>query len=85
MTPNVHQIVLQMSELSKQLSEHQNEILKLQTSDFIRAFVSMTTAIEQLDSVREVMRGRADNLLSRPDATERKLRKEHLKLVVNNK
>ena len=85
MNANVEQIVTQLSELSKQLSGLQNQALKMPTSDFIRSFVSMTTTIEQLDAVREVMRGRADNLLSRPEETERKLRKEHLKLVVNNK
>ena len=85
MKPSVEQLTRQLSELSKQISSQQNELLKLQTSDFIRSFVDLTTAVEQMDGLREVMRGRAEALLSRPGETERKLRKEHLKLVVNRK
>lgn len=85
MQPSVDKIIVQISELSKQLSEHRNEILKLPTSDFIRSFVDLTTMIDQLDSTRELLLGRAENLLSRPQATERQLRKEHLKLIHNRK
>jgi acyl-CoA reductase-like NAD-dependent aldehyde dehydrogenase len=77
--------IAQLRRLSKEISEHRNEILKLSTSKFIRSFVDLTVAVEQIDCTREMMRGRADHLLSRPEETERKLRKEHLKLVHSKK
>ncbi|MGZ4107394.1 MAG: hypothetical protein ACXVP5_03510 [Tumebacillaceae bacterium] len=82
---NVEKMIAELSEMSKQLSERRHEILKLQTTDFIRSFVELTTAVDQLDSTRELLLGRAESLLSQPNATERKLRKEHLKLVHNRK
>lgn len=82
---NVEQLISELSEMSKELSERRQELLKLQTSDFIRSFVELTTAIDQLDSTRELLLGRAESLLSQPNVTERKLRKEHLKLVHNRK
>lgn len=85
MKPTVDEIVCQLSELSKQLSEQRGDLLKLDTSIFIRAFVDLTGAIESLDTTRELLLGRAETLLSRPRETERKLRKEHLKLVPNRK
>ncbi|HEU4962661.1 MAG TPA: hypothetical protein VFV52_02235 [Bacilli bacterium] len=84
-TQNVAQKIGQISELSKQLQQCPNEILKLPTSEFIRAFIEMTTAMEQIDALREVMRGRAEELLSRPYETEKKLRRERLKLVPGRK
>lgn len=81
----VETLISELSEMSKELSERRQELLKLQTSDFIRSFVELTTAIDQLDSTRELLLGRAESLLSQPNATERKLRKEHLKLVHNRK
>lgn len=85
MTQSLEQKIAQLCELSKQITEQRNEILKLDTSKFIRSFVDLTVAIEQIDCTREMMRGRADHLLSRPEDTERKLRKEHLKLVHSKK
>lgn len=85
MTQSLEQKIAQLCELSKQISEQRNEILKLDTSKFIRCFVDLTVAIEGIDGTREMMRGRADHLLSRPEDTERKLRKEHLKLVHSKK
>ncbi|ARU63514.1 hypothetical protein CBW65_22785 [Tumebacillus avium] len=85
MTQSLEQKIAQLCELSKQITEQRNEILKLDTSKFIRSFVDLTVAIEQIDCTREMMRGRADHLLSRPEDTERKLRKEHLKLVHSRK
>ncbi|TCP54595.1 hypothetical protein EV586_104216 [Tumebacillus sp. BK434] len=85
MTQSLEQKVAQLCELSKQISDQRHEILKLDTSKFIRTFVDLTVAIEQIDCTREMMRGRADHLLSRPEDTERKLRREHLKLVHSKK
>jgi hypothetical protein len=85
MTQNVQQIISQLSELSRQLSRQHHDVLKLKTGDFIQAFISLTAAVEQLDSLREIMCSRADILLSHPEETKRKLRKEQIKLIVNNK
>lgn len=85
MKQNVSQMASQISDLTKQLTQDHNQILKLPTSDFIRAFIELTSAMEQIDALREVMRGRAEELLSRPYETEKKLRKERLKLVHSRK
>jgi hypothetical protein len=82
---NVEQLIAELNEMSKELTVRRQELLKLQTSDFIRSFVELTTAIDQLDSTRELLLGRAESLLSQPHVTERKLRKEHLKLIYNRK
>ncbi|MBL0387312.1 hypothetical protein JJB07_11680 [Tumebacillus sp. ITR2] len=81
---SVDQLIAKLYEMAQQVSQQPNEILKLQTSEFIRSFVDLTQAIEQLDAAREVLLGRAESLLSRPRETEKRLRKEHLKLVINN-
>ncbi|PWK16010.1 hypothetical protein [Tumebacillus permanentifrigoris] len=80
----VDQLIAKIYELAKQVSEHPNEILKLQTSEFVRSFIDLTQAVEHLDAARELLLGRAESLLSRPRDTEKRLRKEHLKLVINN-
>jgi hypothetical protein len=85
MEQNLEQMISQLYDLSKKVSERRNEILKFQSADFIRSFVDLTQAIEQLDSTRELLLGRAESMLSRPNETERKLRKEHLKLVHSRK
>ncbi|ASS74769.1 hypothetical protein CIG75_07125 [Tumebacillus algifaecis] len=85
MTQSLERKIAQLCELSNQITEQHNDILKLDTSKFIRSFVDLTTAIEQLDGTREMMRGRADHLLNHPKLTEHKLRKAHLKLVHNKK
>ena len=85
MEQNLEQMISQLYDLSKKVSDHRSEILKFQASDFIRAFVDLTQAIEKLDSTRELLLGRAESMLSRPQETERKLRKEHLRLVHNRK
>ena len=85
MEQNLEQMISQLYDLSKKVSKSRNEILKFQSSDFIRAFVDLTQAIEHLDSTREMLLGRAESMLSRPQETERKLRKEHLKLVHSRK
>ena len=85
MEQNLEQMISQLYDLSKKVSERRNEILKFQSGDFIRSFVDLTQVIEQLDSTRELLLGRAESMLSRPQETERKLRKEHLKLVHSRK
>jgi hypothetical protein len=80
----VDQLIAKLYEMAQQVAENPNEILKLQTSEFIRSFVDLTQAVEQLDAARELLLGRAESLLSRPRETEKRLRKEHLKLVINN-
>ncbi|KEO85148.1 hypothetical protein [Tumebacillus flagellatus] len=80
---SVEQLIAKIYQLTQQISNQPNEILKLQTSEFIRSFVDLTQAVEQLDAVRELLLGRAESLMSRPRETEKRLRKEHLKLVVN--
>lgn len=82
---NVEQIISQMNELAKQLSDRRQEILKLQASGFIRSFIDLTTVIDQMDCTREIMRGRAETLLNRPRETEKMLRKEHLKVINGGK
>jgi hypothetical protein len=81
MERNLVQLIDEVSELAQKVAERRNEILKFQTSDFIRSFVELTRAIEHLDSSRELLLGRAETLLSRPRETERKLRKEHLMVI----
>jgi len=83
--PKLSQLIEQMRDLADQIAEHRHDILKLPTSDFIRSFVDLTQAVEQMDATREVLLGKAETMLNRPRETERKLRKEHLKLVHNRK
>lgn len=81
----VDQLIAKIHELAREVSLQPNDILKLQTSRFIRSFVDLTQSIELLDAAREVLQGRAERLLSQPEETEKRLRKEHLKLIVHNR
>ncbi|MFD2169187.1 hypothetical protein [Tumebacillus lipolyticus] len=85
MKQSVEQQITELQELTKRIAEQRHEVLKLETGKFIRSFVDLTVAVEQIDGIRELLRGRADQLISNQEDTERKLRKERFKLVHSRK